>query len=554
MFAKNLYIARTFDELALLLEIEGANPFKIKAYKDAARVIRSFETPISSIVQLENIRGIGQGIKAVVDSILKGEDIEELSRLKDKIPVGLLQIAKLPGLGPKSLKTLFENDITDLNTLERLAKERKVRELPGFGSKTEFRILSDIQLLKGEKDSYLGAEALLVARSLKERLLEYSKDDIKEVEITGDLRRFVPLVSKIELLVRKEANFDEKLLIDSLGIDLITEVDDYGNKKETMRLATGYEIKLHFANDKTHAPLLLKTTGPTDFVAQFNNLDEEFSSEKDIFTSVGYNYLPPEIRHRDEVKLILTEVVPELVELQSIKGDLHMHSRYSDGAVAIIDMAKKAESLGYEYIAITDHSQSLTVAKGLTVERLIEQGKEIDRLNADALFPKFWIFKGTEVDILKDGDLDFPNEVLKELDWVIASIHSNFRMSKQEMTKRLVRAIENPYVKAIGHISGRLLGRRPGYEFDWETILKALRDTGTAIELNATPDRLDVSEENLEAIVNNGIKIIINTDAHSPEGLNYMEWGVMTARRALVEKQNVLNTYSLEEFTKWLKN
>lgn len=539
MFARNLYLADSLDELALLLEIDGANFFKVKAYKEAARTIRAFESPVRSVLQLENVKGIGPGIKKVIESILSGAELEEMIALKKRIPAGILEIARLPGLGPKNLKTLLENKITDLKTLEQRARDHTLRKIPGFGAKTEYRILTDLELLQGYKDHFLGAEALEVAKELQEILFEHS--DVSRVDITGELRRFEPIVSQIELLVEKRTDFTEEILLDSLGI-----ITDAGQS----RLKTGYPVKIHFSNiaENEFGSKLLQTTGPREFLAEFGKIPA-WDDEKEIFKQKGYTYLPPETRHHKEAHRYLSEKLPDLIKLQDIKGDLHMHSRYSDGAVSILEMAHEAKQRGYKYIAITDHSQSLTVAHGLTQERLMEQKKEIQGLNCEL---DIKIFNGTEVDILKDGSLDFPDEVLKTLDFVIASVHSNFRQTKTEMTERIIRAMENPYVKVIGHISGRMLEKRPGYELDWERILKAAKRTKTALELNSTPNRLDVAEEFLESLVDSGVKLVINTDAHSIEGLNYILWGVMTARRALISKDNIINTYSLQEITKWL--
>lgn len=537
MFAQNIHIANELEELALLLEIDGANFFKVRAYKDAARIIRSFESPISSVVQLENIRGIGTGIKGVVDSILNKQEPEELALLRQKIPQGILEIARLPGFGPKSLKTLWENNITDLETLEKLARDRKMRELPGFGPKTELKFLADLELFKGHKDLYLGGEAERVANSIKEKLLEFN--DVGRVEITGELRRFEPLVSQIELVVERKNDFDEKILFESLGI---TE------KAKKHYLPSGHLVKLHFTDSKNFATVLFQTTGPKEFVEIFDKLDSQ-KEEKEHFALHNFRYIPPEIRHHEKAKQYLKEPFPELVELSDIFGDLHMHSLYSDGVVSIEEMALAAERLGYEYIAITDHSQSLTIANGLTPERLKEQIREIEELNNKL---NIQIYTGTEVDVLKDGTLDFPSELLSKLDWVIASIHSNFHLTKTEMTDRIIKTMENPHVKAIGHLSGRILGRRRGYELDWDLVLETAKRTNTALELNATPDRLDVTEELLSAVLSKGVKIVINTDAHSPEGLNNMIWGVMTARRALVTKDAVINAMPLEGFKDWL--
>lgn len=539
MFARNLHIANELEQLALLLEIDEANVFKIRAYKEASRVIRSLESPLSSIVQLDGIKGIGPGIKGVVDSIIKGEEPEELQKMRKKIPPSLLEIARLPGIGPKSLKTLWQNDILNIETLERKAREHQLRDLPGFGAKSEFKILSDLELYRGHRDLYVGGEALEVAFALKEKLLEFN--EVSRVEITGELRRYEPLVSQIELLVEKKPGLNEKLLLESLGII---------EKDGKMYLIVGYQVELHFVEPENFGSELLKTTGPAEFVNRFREVSNEAEEEK-VFISANYNFVPAELRHSKNALNFLTKELPQLVELADIKGDLHMHSRYSDGALTIKEMASSAKSLGYQYIAICDHSRSLTIARGLTPERLDKQGREIEKLNEEL---KIKIFKGTEVDILKDGSLDFPEETLAKLDWVIASVHSNFRMDKSEMTKRLIKAIENPYVRAIGHISGRLLAKRSGYEFAWEEILNACKDTGTVLEINATPDRLDVPWEMLEACLDFGVKIVINTDAHSSEGLNNMIWGVMTARRGLVPKEQIINTYSLKEFKEWLKH
>ncbi|MFA6693569.1 MAG: PHP domain-containing protein [Bacillota bacterium] len=546
MFERNLYVASVLEELAFLLEITGANVFKIQAYKRAARTLRTLESPLEDVSQLDDIKGIGSGIKGIVSTVLDGSLPQELVDLREDIPSGIFEIARLPGLGPKSLKTLLENDIIDTKTLEEKARSQTLREIPGFGEKTESRILEDLQRLKHQRNLYLGKDAWSFAKRLIERIYQYKKEDILTIEVTGELRRFEPQVSVVELIVKTSFDFEKKRLLDFLKLSKEETKDGFLYKSPE-----GYLIKIHFAKENDFGSVYLRTTGTKEFVDSFGNT-ESFAEESEVFKENGFNFVPPELRHTPEAVRFLHEPLPELVMLKDIKGDLHMHSNYSDGVTSILEMAKKAKSVGYVYIAISDHSKSLTVANGLDDKRLLEQGQEIDDLNQEREIG-IWIFKAIEVDILKDGSLDLSNQTLERLDFVTASVHSAFRMSKTEMTDRIIKAMENPYVHSIGHITGRLLGRRPGYELDWERIIKAAKKTHTALELNASPERLDIAEEFLGAVIENNIKIVINTDAHSPEGFLDMNFGVMTARRGLVETRHVLNTLSLADFSSWLK-
>ena len=544
MFEPNLHVAGVLEELAFLLEITGGNPFKIRAYRQAARTLKSFPEPLEDVRQLDGIKGIGAGIKGIVEEVLSGALPEELRELRDQVPAGIFDIARLPGLGPKSLKTLMDSGITDLETLEEKAKDKSLAALPGFGQKTVERILESLEELKNHMDLHLGYDALLFARRLTDKICQFPGNKIIETQITGEVRRFAPQVTTVEIAVKTVPDFSEEDLAEFLLLESTGENGIY-------RHPEGYTVKLYFATDKDFGTVLLRTTGPEEFTSAFGELLDA-PDEKTLFANKGFFFVPPELRHTAFASDYLRGSPPRLVELGDIKGDLHVHSNYSDGVATILEMAKKAQSLGYQYIGISDHSKSLVIANGLDGERLLEQGREIDGL-CSAGDLDIWILKATEVDILKDGSLDLDDDVLSKLDFVTASVHSSFRMTKTEMTERIIRAMENPFVRSIGHITGRLLGRRPGYDIDWDRIIKEAKKTSTALELNASPERLDVPEEFLREVTSNGVKIVINTDAHSPEGLMDMVWGVMTARRGLVEPHHVLNTYSAADFKSWLR-
>jgi len=554
----NQEIARILDEIADILDILGENPFKARAYRQVANHIYRMETDLHEVSKhhgLEGIPGAGKAIRAKLQELLETGDLKYYRELQEKVPPGVLEMLAIPGLGPKTVGAIYaQTGIDTLEKLYRAAQEKRIRELPGMGAKTEYNIKKGIEMLRSTRDSFNLGTVLPLALEFKNFLSGF--DCVQIVEITGSVRRGKPVVGDIDILV---GSAEEEAVREKVRrfrrVQEITE-EKPGHVEGRLRPGIVFEVLIVPLGEFWRA--LVISTGSKTHREQIQPALDTFDcssahSEEDVYRLLSMQYIPPELREgRGEIELARNFALPHLVTLEDIKGDLHIHTDWSDGAHSLREMVAAAAKIGYSYMAVTEHSRSLAVSRGLDVERLLAQGKLVEELNREN--DGFKILTGIEVDILKDGSLDLPDEVLANLDVVIASIHSHFRLSRAEQTERVLKAVENPHVDIIGHLTGRLLGRRPGYEIDIEAVLKAAAQTRTALEINSYPDRLDIDEETAFKAKAKGIKIAISSDAHHRADLGLIKYGVINARRGWLSKEDVLNTLETEELMAYLRN
>lgn len=569
---RNFEVAFIFNDIADILKIKGENFFKIRAYRKAAHTIENLPIEIEEVAKksrLQEIDGIGKALEEKIHEILSTGTCRYYEELKRDFPRGLVEMLKIPGLGAKKIKVIYENlGITSIEELEKAAKAHKLRNLPGMGVKTEQSILKGIQTLKGHGERVLLAIALPVANRVVEILS--SMNEVSHISIAGSLRRKKEMVKDIDILVATEK--PDIVVKDFLKLPMISRVLAQGQTKVSVMLNMGIQMDLrlvkpqefysalqHFTGSKEHntklRSLALKMGYKLNEYGFFEKDGVEVfrpKSEEELYAKLSMPYIIPELREdRGEIEAALEDDLPEVVKLENIRGDLHVHSNFSDGVSSIEAMAKKAKALGYEYIAITDHSKSLKIARGLDEGRLREQIEKIKEINSRN--EGIRILTGIEVDILTDGSLDFDDDILKELDVVIASVHSGFKQDQKTLTSRIVNACHNPYVNIIAHPTGRLLGRRGPYDVDMDKVLEAAAKTGTVLEINSSPDRLDLNDVYVKRAMEMGIKIAINTDAHSPEAFTDMIYGVWVARRGWLTADNIINTFPLEKLLKFLK-
>ncbi|MGE5391164.1 MAG: DNA polymerase/3'-5' exonuclease PolX [Deltaproteobacteria bacterium] len=553
----NQEVARVLRQIADILQIKDDNPFKVKAYRKAADAIYHFDEDINVLDQtgrIAEIPGVGLAVRDKVEELLRTGSLVYHEKLLQEVPIGVLAMLRLPGLGPRTVKSIYEQlSITSMDELLKAAEEHRLRALPGVGEKTELAIIKGIEEQKQSRGKMTLGEALPLAENLLRYLLGTSP--VLDGSIVGSVRRGKPLVSDIDiLLATRQPDKLVPILNEYAGIKQITAIEP-GHIQGQLSGEIDFEIIMvdpeyyyfvlvRATGSKAHREIIFNEQYPESFLGA--------RGESEIYQRLGMSYIPPELReNRGEIELARTGELPQLLNLPDIRGDLHIHSKWSDGGEGIAEMAGTAVTLGYEYIAITDHSKSLSISGGLNEARLALQGREIDVLQADL---PLTILKGIEVDIMKDGALDFSDDVLAGLDLVIASIHSYFKLDKVQQTERIIKAIQNPHVDIIGHLSGRLLNRRSGYELDTLRIIEAAAEYKTVLEINAHPDRLDIDEETAIRAKEYGVKMVINTDAHHRLDFSLMRYGVMNARRAWLEPADVLNTLSKERLLGYLSS
>ncbi len=565
---KHLSIAWKMREIAELLELLGENSFKVRAYQQAATNLEQLTADLEDLWrqgQLTEIPGVGRSIASQIEEVLSTGESTYLKELRQKAPFS--QLLDIPGIGPRMARTLNESlGITNITELIAALEAKKVRELPGMNSRTENNLIKSIQQIGAEDGTILLGMALPIARELISRLQVVH--GVQEIWIVGSARRYVEAVSDIDLLVNTTQ--PENVLKVLTTMPECRKVLTSGSNRAIIRTRQGIRVELITVQPEDFPLTLFMTTGK-EHVRQVEELAIEqgytcnydhwldvhgqkmvFASEEEIYQTLGISYVIPELREgQGEVQAAKEGWLPRSVNLEQIKGDLHLHTRWSDGVNTIEEMVNKGRSLGYTYMAICDHSRSLKIAKGMSIEMLLEQLKAIDELNSK--LDGFRLLKGIEVDILKDGGLDYPDEVLAQLDIVVASLHTGFNATQEEITGRMIQAMHNPYVDVIAHPTGRLIHRRKAYAIDLEQIILAAKETGTILEVNATPDRLDLSAEHLKLCKVHGVMIAINSDAHSVGQMDYMEYGVGMARRGWIEDKDVINTYTLDELLSLLK-
>ncbi|NLA58750.1 MAG: DNA polymerase/3'-5' exonuclease PolX [Firmicutes bacterium] len=561
----NLALARAFFEIADLMELNGENPFRANAYRRAARAIEMLPEDVGEVFErgeIQTVPGIGAALAEKIGEWLDTREVKYLNELRQKVPPGVVEMTKIAGVGPKMARRFYaELGIASIDELERACRKRQIRTLRGMGARTEWNIIRGIQALRERGHQIPLGVALPVVREMQAHLEVLPQ--VEQVDLAGDLRRRRELLDKLDLVV--SSIHPEEILNILPGLAEVDEILARDGNSIRLRLKSGPELEILVAAPESYWWILWKATGSPEHVAEVLALAREqglavvdemgselgapltaISGEGEFYQLLGLPFIPPEIREgKGEIDAARLGLLPQLLDLSDIRGDLHCHSRWSDGVMSLEELAQVAKAKGYQYVAVCDHSQSLTVANGLSVERLRAQQEEIRKLNER--LDSIQLLSGIEVDILADGSLDLPDSVLAERDLVIASIHSGFRQDVEQLTRRVMRAMQNPHVDIIGHPTGRLLGRRDPYAIDMEQVIEMAAKTGTALEINASPDRLDLNDVNAEAAKEAGVKLVINTDAHSQAELDNMHLGLSVARRAWLTKDDVVNTWSLRE-------
>jgi len=570
---KNQEIAALFYEIANLLEIKNIQ-WKPRAYRKAAQTIESLAEPIEDVYKkggikaLKEIPGIGQGLAEKIEEYLKTGNIKEIKKLKKSLPKGLDELMQISSLGPKKIMYLYKKlKIKNLKDLEQAIKNYKLRNLFGFGAKTEENISRGIGLFKASKERLLLGIALPTANLIVDKLKKLK--EVHKISVAGSLRRMKETIGDIDILVTSPK--PEIVTKTFTTLPEVSKILAKGKTKSMVILKNGIQADVRVVDDASFGAALQYFTGSKDHNIKLREIAirkgyklNEYGlfkrtgrkiagkTEGEIYKKLGLSYIEPELRENlGEIELARQNNLPKLVELKNIRGDLHVHTNWSDGDEDIETMVKAAVERGYEYIAITDHSKRSAIAKGLDEKRLMKQIKEIERLRNG--YKNIKILTGSEVDILADGTLDFPDDIIKKLDIVVAAIHSGWKMPKEKMTKRIIRALENPYVDILDHPTGRLINKRPAYEVDLEEIFKVARKNKKLLEINAQIDRLDLKDTYIKAAIDHGLNLVISTDAHSIENLDFMQYGVAQAKRGFAAKEDIINTLSFKELKKYLK-
>ncbi|MEN3014166.1 MAG: DNA polymerase/3'-5' exonuclease PolX [Endomicrobiia bacterium] len=571
---RNKEVAEQFYLIAQLLSLTDENPFKVRAYEKAAQVIESLPEPIEEISKdfkkLSEIPGVGKSIAEKVVEYLSSGKIQRLEELKSKFPEGIFEMLKIPGLGPKRVRLLFEKlGISDTATLKEYAQKGMLRSLPGFGEKVEKNILEGIQLLSVSEQRLLLFDAM---KAVEEILNELKNKDIINIDPCGSLRRRKETVGDIDILCCVKPGKEKQTIEKFTKLSSVKKIHASGDTKASILTTSNLQVDLRVVPKEVYGAALQYFTGSKQHnihlreIANKKNLTlSEYGvfrvgkkdkpicgeTEKEVYEILGLQYIEPELREdRGEIELALKGQLPKLLELKDIKGDTHIHSVYSDGANTIKEISEYAYRLGYEWIIICDHSQSLKVAGGMEIKTLYKKIEEIKNLNKTS---KVKVLCGQEVDILSDGRLDYPDEVLKELDFVIAAIHTGFKQSEEQITERIMKAMDNKYVHSISHPTGRLLNKRSPYKVNISKVIEHASKTQVMLEINAFPERLDLDDTNVKYAKDQGVLISIGTDAHHVSQMEYIELGVYVARRGWLEKKNVVNTLSYSELLKLLK-
>ena len=581
---ENIEIAAVLDELAGLLEIKGSNPFRIRAYRNAVRTVRGLTRPLKAMVEAEEdltqLAAIGKDMSSHIVELVETGRLSRLEELSDEIPRSLVGLVKLDGVGPKKAKKLWESlDVTTVDELEEALNAGKVQELEGFGATSVTKILRAIEDFR----RYSGRHLLSQVDDLIGPLVEHMKEakGLQRIEVAGSYRRRKETIGDVDLLVQAELPADE-VMERFTTFGSVDRVDLAGETRGAVVLRSGLEVDLRVIPPRSFGAALHYFTGSMEHnvaVRQIalrqglrvnewgvfripEGMDPEEvgkedgervagETEESVFEAVGLPWIPPVVRENGgEIEAGRNGSVPPLVTLEDIRGDLHMHSTWSDGKASIEEMARACQARGYDYLAISDHSPALAMVQGLTPETAPDQWAEIDRIQEGQ--DGITILKSLEVDILRDGSLDMTDEILEALDVVIVSVHSLMDMDQATMTDRVIRAMQHPSVDILGHPTGRLLGRREPFELDVEAVLQAASELDVALEINANPNRLDLNDVHARRAKELGVKVAINTDAHSVQRLDHISYGVDQARRGWLDREDVLNTMTLDQLRGWM--
>ncbi len=563
-------ILANLEKIADLMDLQGENPFRSRAFRNAAHNLQGISEDLKTLVhtgELKKIPGIGPGLFDEISAMVNTGESPHLKKFQDKIPTGVLEMLEVPGLGPKKVKVLFEElGLSNLGELEYACKENRLLELKGFGEKTQENLLKGISLLRRSAGRFLLDEAWREAQSLCQWIRQ--QKEVSRCEIAGSLRRQKETIGDIDLLATLTGTSDP-LMKKFCHHPQVEDILAQGETKSSVRLKNGIQVDLrvvrpeefafawvYFTGSKEHNTVLRKIAKDKHLkLNEYGLFQGEKSipcqNETELYRALGLHFIPPEARENlGEIEFAAQNEFPHLIETKDLRGIFHTHSTWSDGRNSILEMAKAAERLGYEYLGLSDHSQTAFYAGGLKPKDLKSQAKEIQEANQQ--LEKLRIIQGIESDILSDGSLDYEDKELKQLDFVIASIHSGFKLDKNKMTQRIVKALRHPQTRFLGHISGRLLLAREGFELDYEAIFEEAAKHRVVIEINANPHRLDLDWRYLKQAKSAGVLFSINPDAHSISGLADVEYGVGIARKGWLSKTDILNTRSLEEIQDFL--
>jgi DNA polymerase (family 10) len=567
----NVQIADVFDQVGDLLEFQDANPFRVRAYRNAARTIRDLPESAEEILadpnrRLTDISGIGKDLAEKIGVLVQTGTLPMLEELLEQVPRSVLAMLRVPGLGPKRAAALYhELGVSNLVDLREACQQHKVRELKGFGAKTEEAILGGLEIASQAERRTYWAEADLIAQDILKHLRQCKA--ITKMEVAGSYRRKRDTVGDLDVLViARDATEAMECFASYPGL---AQVLARGETKMSVRLDTGLQVDLRVVPPESFGAALQYFTGSKEHnvilrgmakarglkINEYGVFRGEKSiagrKEEDVYGALDLPWFPPELREaRQEFQWAEAGRLPELIELSDLRGDLHAHTTWSDGGASIEEMAAAAKERGLKYLAITDHSQRTTIANGLDAKRLRRQWAEVDKINQR--LRGFTLLKGVEVDILERGGLDLDDEVLAQADWVVASVHFGQNQSREQITRRVIGALENPYVSAIAHPTGRLINERKAYEIDLDTVLRAARDHGKLMELNANPRRLDLDDVACSMAKGYGVPVVISTDAHSINGLDVLRYGVLQARRGGLTKKDVANSRTWPQLRKLL--
>jgi DNA polymerase (family 10) len=581
---KNQEIAKILYEIAEYLEMEGV-AFKPQAYRKAGLGLETFDRDVEDLYKeegfkgLKKIPGVGESIAQKIEEYLKTGKIKYYEEFKKKIPASVEALTAVEGVGPRKVKIIFEElGIKNLDELEKAAKEGKIRKLPGFGEKTEENILEGIAFLKREKGRFLLGEILPTAKEVFTKL-EKSKD-IEELSMAGSVRRMKDTIGDLDFLAISEN--PEKVMDLFVSLPGVVRVWGKGATKTSVRMSQGFDMDIRVISRKSYGSALQYFTGSKDHNIHLRKIAIEKGlklneygvfkgqkmvageDEEEVYKVLGLSWMAPELRENTgEIEAAIREAqgkpngLPKLIGYKDVKGDLHYHSRWqeSDGT-SIEEAALAARDFGYEYIGISEHTKTLKIEHGLDEKQLLHHISEIEKINfrlsqGSSRQAKFRVLSGCEANIMQDGSIDIDDKVLAKLDYVIAGIHSHFKMPMDKMTERIIKAMENPNVDIISHPTGRLIKKREEYQIDVEKILKAARETKTALEINSYPERLDLKDVYIKRAKEEGVKMVINTDSHNPSQLHYIEYGISQARRGWAEREDIINCWPVEKLLKF---
>ena len=565
---KNKEFAQLLFEIADVLEMQGVD-WKPNAFRKAARGIESFDDLEKLYMSkgrkgLQEIDGVGEGISKHLEEFLVKGRVAEFEKVRASVPQGLLQMMRIPGLGPKKVMRLFkEEKIKGVEELEEFIKSGRLQELEGFGKKSAEDILRGIELVKNGTDRKLLGEALSVARELCVQV--EAIPGVKKAEVAGSLRRRKETIGDIDILVISDN--PEKVMAAFVKFPQVQTVLGKGPTKVSVLLTNRTQADVRVLSEKEFGAGLQYFTGSKDHNVELRRLAiskgyklSEYGlfkggkfvagrTEKDVYEKLGLKWIPPEMREA-QGEIENSHSLPKIIEYGELKGDLHMHTKWSDGQASIEQMVLAAQKFGYEYIATTDHSKSERIANGMDEKKLADYIKAVRKAQEKVSIK---LFAGAEVSILKDGSFDYADKDLKKLDIVVASVHSRFKQSKEEMTKRVLKALDNPYVRILGHPTGRLINVRNPFEIDLDAVFAKAEKNNIALEINSNPPRLDLKDSHIRQAIEKGCLLSIDTDAHAPKQLEFMEYGIAQARRGWATSKNIVNSWPLKEFEKWLR-